>query len=67
MSVLMLTIGLLTLITVVYFTAYKSGYKAAQAKAASAVQELSVPVGELIDKLNQSVDQAIAMEKAKGE
>jgi hypothetical protein len=51
----------------VYFSAYSSGYSAAQVKAAAAVRELSVPVGELIDKLNQSVDQAITIEKGKGE
>jgi hypothetical protein len=56
MESFLLIIVLLTLVTIVYVSAYKIGYKAAQAKAASVMQEFSEPVTELMDKLHQSVE-----------
>lgn len=65
MEKLFLILAQLTLVTIVYYFAYKSGYKASQAKAEAVVKEFTGPVNSLFDKLNQEVNQAIENEKRK--
>ena len=48
----------LTLVTIVYFFAYRAGYRAAQSKAMSVVKEFASPVTSLLDQLNESMDKA---------
>jgi hypothetical protein len=48
----------LTLVTIVYFFAYRAGYRAAQSKAMSVVREFANPVTSLLDQLNESIDRA---------
>jgi hypothetical protein len=38
--------------------AYKSGYNAAHEKAVSTIREFSGPVGELLDRLNETLYEA---------
>lgn len=59
MATLLLALAQLILVAAVYFFAYKNGYKTAQAKAALIVQEVSGPVNDLLDTLNQTVDESI--------
>lgn len=59
MVTVLLALAQLILVAAVYFFAYKNGYKTAQAKAALIVQEVSGPVNDLLDKLNQTVDESI--------
>ena len=48
----------LTLVTVVYFFAYRAGYRSAQSKAISVVKKFADPVTCLLDSLNASIDEA---------
>jgi hypothetical protein len=48
----------LALVTIVYFFAYRAGYRAAQSKAMSVVREFANPVTSLLDQLNESIDRA---------
>ena len=48
----------LSLVTIVYFFAYRAGYRAAQSKAMSVVREFTNPVTSLLDQLNESMDKA---------
>lgn len=65
MGTLLWTVGQLVLVAVVYIFAYKNGYKAAYARAASTVQEFSEPVNELLYKLRQTVDQSLKSQNEK--
>jgi hypothetical protein len=62
METVLLSIAQLVLVAAVYFFAYKNGYKTAQAKAASIVQEVSDPVNNLLDRLNKTVAELIPHE-----
>jgi hypothetical protein len=62
---ILLILAQLTLVTLVYYFAYKSGYKASQAKAEAVVKEFTDPVNNLFDKLNQEVNRATEAEKKK--
>ena len=60
-------IGLqLSFVALVYYTAYRHGFKVSQKKIAAVVQEFSEPVTEMIDKINKEIDQAVAAEEMKG-
>jgi hypothetical protein len=55
MDTLFVMIGSLGLITAVYVTAYRSGYKASQAKAEAIIREYATPVNELLQKIEDEV------------
>jgi hypothetical protein len=48
----------LSLVTVVYFFAYRAGYRSAQSKAISVVKKFADPVTCLLDSLNESIDES---------
>ena len=52
-------ISQLALVTIVYFFAYRAGYRAAQSKAMSVVREFTNPVTCLLDQLKDSIDEAV--------
>lgn len=51
-------ISQLALVTIVYFFAYRAGYRAANSKAMSVVREFANPVTCLLDQLKDSIDEA---------
>ncbi len=53
----------LTLVTIVYAFAYRSGYRDAQSKAMSVVRKFADPVTSLLDQLNESIEEAAEDEK----
>lgn len=55
MEIAFLAVTMLPLVTAVYFVAYRSGYKSAQAKAAAAVKDVAAPVSELLERLQQAM------------
>ena len=48
----------LSLVTIVFFFAYRAGYRAARSKAVSVVKKFADPVTSLLDELNESIEQA---------
>ena len=48
----------LTLVTIVYAFAYRTGYRDAQSKAMSVVKKFADPVTSLLDQLNESIEEA---------
>ena len=52
-------ISQLALVTIVYFFAYRAGYRAANSKAMSVVREFTSPVTCLLDELKDSIDEAV--------
>ncbi len=53
----------LALVVVIYLAAFRHGFKSSQKKISAIVHEFSEPVTELIDKINQEIDQAVAAEE----
>jgi hypothetical protein len=62
---LLLVLAQSVLVVAVYFVAYKNGYKAAQNRAASTVQEFSEPVNELLDTLRRTLDESLESQNQK--
>ena len=58
MQTLFYVLAQLILVTLVYAFAYRTGYRQAQSKAMSAVRKFADPVTCLLDKLNESIDEA---------
>jgi hypothetical protein len=58
MKSVLLVLAQLTLVTLVYFFAYRAGYRSAQEKAVSAVKRFAEPVNCLLDSLREAVDEA---------
>ena len=65
MDTLLLSMVQLIIVALVYVFAYRSGFKAAQAKASHIVRELAFPMERLIESLDRSVDEAIEREKKR--
>ena len=55
----------LTLVTAVYFFAYRAGYREAKSKAMSVIRKFADPVTTLLDQLNESIEEAAGDEKEK--
>jgi len=67
MDTLLLSMVQLIIVALVYVFAYRSGFKAAQAKASLIVREMASPMTRLIDNLDRTVDEAIKRgEKGEG-
>ena len=58
MKSFLLVLGQLSLVTLVYFFAYRAGYRSAQQKAVSVVRKFADPVNCLLDSLCETVDKA---------
>ena len=58
MKSFLLVLGQLGLVTLVYFFAYRAGYRSAQQKAVSVVRKFADPVNCLLDSLCETVDEA---------
>ena len=67
MQSLFFVLAQLILVTLVYAFAYRTGYRQAQSKAMSAVRKFADPVTCLLDKLNESIDEAANDEHNKKE
>ena len=67
MQSLFFVLAQLILVTLVYAFAYRLGYRHAQSKAMSAVREFADPVTCLLDKLNESIDEAASDQGDKKE
>ena len=52
-------IAQLALVTIVYYFAYRAGYRAANSKAMSVVRDFANPVTCLLDQLKDSIDEAV--------
>ncbi len=65
MKSLLLVLAQLTLVTLVYFFAYRAGYRSAQEKAVSVVKRFADPVNCLLDSLCEAVDEAAEDEDKK--
>lgn len=57
----------LSLVTVVYFFAYRAGYRSAQSKAISVVKKFADPVTCLLDCLKESIDESACEEDKKSD
>ena len=55
----------LTLVTAVYFFAYRAGYRNAQSKAISVVKKFADPVTCLLDNLSDGIDEAAEEQNEK--
>ena len=55
----------LSLVTMVYFFAYRAGYRSAQSKAISVVKEFADPATCLLDSLSENVDESVNGEDKK--
>ncbi len=53
----------LSFVALVYYAAYRHGFKVSQKKIAAVVHEFSEPVTELIDQINKEIDQSVAAEE----
>jgi hypothetical protein len=49
-------VGLIVLVSTVYASAYRLGYRASQAKAEALVREMRAPVDELLAKLHREIN-----------
>jgi hypothetical protein len=49
----------LSLVTLVYIFAYRSGYRNAQSKAISVVKEFADPVTCLLDSLSENIEESV--------
>ena len=56
MKSFLLVLAQLGLVTLVYFFAYRAGYRNAQSKAISIVKEFADPVTCLLDSLGENMD-----------
>lgn len=66
METSLVVFGELIFVGVVYYFAYKNGYKTGQAKVASTVQQFSGSVNDLLDRLTQAVDQSLGKGRKGG-
>jgi len=55
----------LTLVTAVFFFAYRAGYKSAQSKAISVVKKFADPATCLLDSLSDVIDEAAEEQNEK--
>lgn len=67
MKSFLLGLGQLSLVTLVYFFAYRAGYRSAQQKAVSVVKKFADPVNCLLDSLCETVDEAVEDDRKKAE
>ena len=67
MKSFLLILGQLSLVSLVYFFAYRAGYRSAQEKAVSVVKKYADPVNCLLDSLRDTVDKAVADDRKKTE
>ena len=67
MKSFLLVLGQLSLVTLVYFFAYRAGYRSAQQKAVSVVRRFADPVNCLLDSLCEGVDEAQQDDRRKVE
>ena len=67
MKSFLLVLGQLSLVTLVYFFAYRAGYRSAQQKAVSVVKKFADPVNCLLDSLCETVDEAVEDDRKKAE
>jgi hypothetical protein len=49
----------LIFVGIVYYAAYRHGFKASQAKAAAIVQQFSRPVDDMLTRLDHEIDKAL--------
>lgn len=56
----------LAFVSLVYYAAYRCGYKAAQVKAADILRNCRTPINTMLDQLDRAVDEAVEA-KAKSE
>ena len=61
----LLVLAQLTLVTLVYFFAYRAGYRSAQEKAGAVIKRFADPVNCLLDSLCETVDEAAEDEDKK--
>ena len=67
METLLMAVVQLVIVAIVYVVAYRSGFRAAQARASLIVRELASPMERLLENLNRTVDQALERgEKQQG-
>jgi hypothetical protein len=59
MKSFLLVLAQLSLVTLVYFFAYRAGYRSAQSKAISVVKEFADPVRCLLDNLGENMDESV--------
>lgn len=60
-------LALLVLVTLIYAFAYRMGYRDAQTKALFTVRQFADPVTCLLDKLNETIDEAAHNEDKKND
>ena len=65
MGTILLAIGQLALVAIVYYFAYRKGYEASMEKAMALIKEVSGPVNDLFDKLDQSIDKAAGKKRTQ--
>jgi hypothetical protein len=65
MQSLFLLLAHLFLVTLVYVFAYRTGYRAAKYRALSSVRKMSEPGSCLLEKLNETFDDAPDLEDKK--
>jgi hypothetical protein len=63
METLLMSVVQLVIVAIVYLVAYRTGFRAAQAKASLIVRELASPMERLLENLNRAVDQALEREE----
>ncbi len=57
--------ALLGLVSLVYISAYKTGYKTAKNETASALKAYSEPITSLLDQIDKSLDKQIQQDRRK--
>ena len=55
----------LIFVGIVYYAAYRHGFRASQAKNAAIVHEFSRPVNQLMEQLDRDIDTALEKQKKK--
>jgi uncharacterized membrane protein len=65
MELFLYTVAQLTLVTLVYIMAYRTGYQVSQAKVAGVVKDFAAPVSDLLEELNEAVDKVLEDENKK--
>jgi hypothetical protein len=65
MKLYLLALAQLSLVSLVYFFAYRAGYRSAQEKAHSVVKKFAEPVNCLLDSLSETVDEAVEDDRNK--
>lgn len=56
MDTIWIIIGLLALVSTVYVSAYRLGYRASQARAEALVREMRAPVEDMLARLHRELD-----------